>query len=186
MKYLILIGIVAFAACHDNNHPNLNQPYLDSLMKADSSISVTALQAEKENNWNYYDDSDKMDGSKTYIAENMSTNIISFSSPYDVSNFRLRIFHRHGQNELLLSGSSCQFLTGIDGGTARVKFDAEKPMTISTSEPSDYSSDRIFLESAGKLISKMRNAKKMTIEAEFYRDGKRQIDFDVDSLKWTH
>lgn len=91
-------------------------------------------------------------------------------------------------NKVMFQISKGQIVTGnqVEGGSTRVRFDDEKPFTVSVTYPSDYSSDLIFLGSSKKLISKLKTAKKFLIEVEFYNEGIQQIEFDVEGLEWEH
>jgi len=48
------------------------------------------------------------------------------------------------------------------------------------------SSDVIFLSPESKIIDKLKKAKKVVIEPEFYQAGYQQVSFDVSGLEWNH
>ena len=52
------------------------------------------------------------------------------------------------------------------------------------SETSDGKSDVIFLHPAGRFLSKLKAAKSVTVEAEFYQEGTRQFNFTSRGVKW--
>ena len=67
----------------------------------------------------------------------------------------------------------------------KVRFDGGKAMTFTTTEPSDNSSDMLFLSSVQKFINHAKRAKKILIEAPFYQEGNRVFTFTVDKpLEW--
>ena len=42
----------------------------------------------------------------------------------------------------------------------------------------------IFINSTKAIISKLKTSKKIIIEAEFFNEGNRQMEFDVTGFKW--
>ncbi|MES1223383.1 MAG: hypothetical protein ABUT20_48255, partial [Bacteroidota bacterium] len=157
----------------------------DAINAADAAAAMadSALNSTKNEHWSYSNDIDKMDNKKTYYAETSSTNSVEFSAPYDGGSYFRLIVRKSDKNEILLIASKGQFLSSFNA-SARIKFDDQKPMTIDFSEPNDGSANTIFLRQANTLISKLKKAKKVILECEFYQDGRKQIEFDVDGLKW--
>jgi hypothetical protein len=45
---------------------------------------------------------------------------------------------------------------------------------------------RAFLVGAKQFISKLKSAKKLTVEKTLYEAGNPQFEFDVHDLKWDH
>jgi len=129
-----------------------------------------------------------MDSKTSFYAQNISNNTIDLKSPYGGgSSLTLTLQYRKGDNDVLLSVSKGQILAGIeDEKKIRIKFDDEKAFFINCGGTSDYRSDVIFLYPSAKIISKLKIAKHVTIEPEFYQDGFQQVDFDVSGLKWQH
>ncbi|WP_297334539.1 hypothetical protein [Flavobacterium sp.] len=139
--------------------------------------------------WNYSDEKDKMSGETKYFAFIDADQLLNFEFPYDGgSTASLQIRNEEKSTDVMFLISKGQIVTGnaIDGGTTRVKFDDEKPMMVNVSYPSDHSTDVIFLSPTKKIVDKMKTAKKFLIEVEFYDEGIRQIEFDVDKLEWNH
>ncbi|HEY1056951.1 MAG TPA: hypothetical protein VGE24_17525, partial [Emticicia sp.] len=98
----------------------------------------------------------------------------------------LMIRKKDGSTNIALRVSKGQFVSSIRGGSVRLRFDKEPPITISTSESSDGSSDILFLNSESKIISKLKKSTSLIIEAEFFNEGNRIIEFTTKDFKWNH
>ena len=91
------------------------------------------------------------------------------------------------KNEILVGVSKGQFMPSImESETVRVKFDDEPPFNVTYNSAADASTDVIFLSSYNKLISKLKTAKKVMIEAPFFDAGRQIIYFDIEGLVWDH
>jgi hypothetical protein len=159
----------------------------DDAKKAKAAPSVGADKPEVVDNWNYSEDKDEMTGKKTYFAMCYSENKVFFEFPYDGgSSFTLGVRKSPSGTDVYLSVSKGQFLTSYDGSSMRVKFDDEPPVTYTYNGTSDGSSDVIFIGSKSRFISKLRKAKRVSLEPEFYQAGKQIVKFNVEGLKWQH
>lgn len=168
--------------------------------KADTMAAVTTEMAKSEiadsiampietalaQNWTYGEQSNKMDNIKSHFALTNSTNTLQFQFPYNGgSTFILSIRTQKGKNEMYVEASKGQFLASSMGNSyVRIKADDGKPFTATISSASDGSSNYIFIDNANKVISLIRNAKKLMIEAEFFQEGRQAIEFDVNGLIW--
>ncbi len=165
----------------------------DSIVEIKDTINVSKEADSKEtevkeipSKWMYETNETKM-GESQKFAQIKSDDILDFDFPYQGgSESTLTVRRQKGQTDIYYQVSKGQIVSAspIDGGSIRVKFDNEKPMTIGVNGASDYSSDIIFLDSTSKLISKLKSSKKMVIEVEFYNEGNRQIEFDVQGFEW--
>jgi hypothetical protein len=153
--------------------------------KTTESSSTEKTQAEEKIGWKYSEDIDQMDNTKKTTASLESDNSIKFEFPYGNSDFTLYIRSWKGSTDVFLTGSSCQFIAGVMGEkTYRVKFDDEAPINVSANHSSSGSADIVFLGSEKKLISKLKTAEKVIIEAEFFDVGYIQIIFSTKGLNW--
>jgi hypothetical protein len=73
--------------------------------------------------------------------------------------------------------------SSIDGHVS-VKFGDGPVQRFSCSGTSDGQTNTVFLEPARKFISAAQHAPAMIVEAEFYREGRRQLRFDARGLNW--
>jgi hypothetical protein len=137
--------------------------------------------------WKYSDKDDKMTSKKKYYAEIDANETLDFKFPYDGgSTATLTIRNSDTGNEAMLSVSKGQFITGVDGTTIKIRFDNEQAATFNASSSSDGSSDLIFIENAKKLVKKIKTAKQIIIQAEFYDAGLREMTFNVAGFTWEH
>jgi hypothetical protein len=190
-KILFVIGALCFYSC--TSETKKTTPQKDSLnidtataAKApDSSHSSTPTA--KTSKWSYTEQEDKMTSKKKYFASIDANELLQFDFPYDGGvTANLTIRHQDGENEAILQISKGQFITGVDGTTIKVRVDDAPAVTYSASGPSDGSTEILFINSANKLINKMKTAKKVMIQAEFYDSGNKVMEFEVDGFKWTH
>jgi hypothetical protein len=65
-----------------------------------------------------------------------------------------------------------------------VKFDNQPIVQYGAAEAADGRSDMIFIENYAGFVQRLRRAKKVTIEAEFYQSGWQQLEFSPTGLNW--
>ena len=71
-----------------------------------------------------------------------------------------------------------QFLcSSYEGCYVHVKFDNQPIVQYSAAEASDGSSNVIFIHNYAGFLQQLRHAKKVMVEAEFYREGWQQLEF---------
>ena len=149
------------------------------------SSSTEETQAKEKIGWKYSEDIDQMDNTKKTTAYLESDNSIKFDFPYGNSDFTLHIRNWKGSTDVFLTGSNCQFIAGVIGEkTYRIKFDEEAPINVLANHSTSGSSAVVFLGSEKKLISKLKTAEKLIIEAEFFNVGYKQINFSTKGLNW--
>lgn len=139
-------------------------------------------------NWVYNEYIDRMTSKKRYVALVQSENKIDFDFPYNGgSTFTLFVRKEGGENNVFLRCDKCQFIHRYgQANTIKAKFDDGSPVSYSFSEAADGSSDIIFINSANAFIGRLKKAKHLLIGAEFYQEGTKYIDFEVENLKWKH
>lgn len=159
----------------------------ESSESQESTEVVEETPEEPKPNWFYEEREDKMTGAKKYYAICESTNQIDFDFPYNGgSTMGIQVRNMGQGNEVLITISKGQFMSNYDNSEfLRAKFDDEQPMNLSYSEPSDGSSDVIFISSANKFIAKLKTAKKLMLEAPFYNSGRQIGEFNLEGLEWA-
>ena len=151
--------------------------------KSDTSKNVVDSLKKEVSNWEKDTIYNKMAGTKTFIISTRSTNSLIFKFPYDGGSYvDLMIRYKNNSNEIMLSINKGQFI----GESIHVKFDNDKQEEYSLSKTTDGSSDVVFLESSKKFINRLKTAKKLMIQAEFFQEGQNIIEFDVEGFKWSH
>lgn len=179
--------IFAVAFCIFVSLPGCSDSPSSSASSAKPSKEESKPEAKPEDatGWRYTEKVDEMDGTKKTLATLVADNTLDFDFPYGQSEFALHIRSWKGSTDIYLVCSKCQFIAGIMGEkTYRVKFDDEAPMKISANHTTSGSSDVVFLGSESKLISKLKTANKLIIEAEFFDAGYKRITFTTKGLQW--
>lgn len=186
----VLIGFIATLG--GNSNTNSQNSDSDSILvdSVETDDFSTVSQEEKQlKTWNYTTDTDEMNDSKSRFASLVSDNTVNFDFPYQGGSslsLIVRNMKKYG-TDVYIKISSGQFICNEYQGTnnVRVRFDDAAPIKFSTNEPSDGSSDMLFLNNAKKFIKLAKQAKTIKIEAPFYQEGNRIFTFTVDKpLEW--
>ena len=190
IKY-VLIGLVALTVIgligQAFDKPKVKSSAAEAVSDSDTIRAITPVPTPEApaSQWEYAETVDKMDATKTKTATIQSTNNLEFEFPYGRSAFSLTVRKNAKGTDVYVYCSSCQFLTGIMGDKSyRVKFDDEAPFSVSVLGADSGDSKLAFLSSEKKLIEKIKKAKRMTVEAQFYEAGRQAIEFDVAGFQW--
>ncbi|WP_316838721.1 hypothetical protein [Pedobacter gandavensis] len=156
--------------------------------KASKELSlVDTADATPEYKWLYYDDEDKMTSKKDYYAELIANEELEFGFPYNGGSVATLILRKkRDENHVILQISKGQFIHNYSGASVKVRFGDSKANVYSISRPADHSSDVVFIDNTARFISNLKKHKKLLIEAEFYKEGSRQMAFDIEGFKWDH
>lgn len=159
----------------------------DSTANTNSEItSQSETPKEIPSSWSFSEDVDKMTSKKILYASVTAKEELQFEFPYNGGSVAtLTIRKKDGANNIYLQVTKGQFNSTYDGGNVRIKFDQNPPKRYSFSSASDASTDIIFINSTKDIISKLKSAKTLIIETEFYNEGNRQIEFDVAGFTWN-
>lgn len=186
----VLIGLIANIGGNSNSNSqnsNSDSIVVDSVEIDD--ISIASKEEKQLKTWNYSTDTDEMNDSKSRFASLVSDNTVNFDFPYQGGSsliLTVRYMKKYG-TDVYIKISSGQFICNEYQGTnnVRVRFDEAPPVKFSTNEPSDGSSDMLFLNNANKFIKLAKQAKTIKIEAPFYQERNRIFIFTVDKpLEW--
>ncbi len=179
--YTIFVALMIIANVGDKSNPT-TVATTDTVTKADSIVTV---QPQVVQNWSYYEDVDKMTSSTTYFAQCTANNKLYFEFPYDGGSVFTLILRKKGETlDLILNATKAQFVN--INSNVRVKFDDKQPVNYDFSMANDGSANLIFISSPSTFIAKLKKAKHLIIEATFYQAGAKQVEFDVEGLKWEH
>jgi hypothetical protein len=178
--------LIAIGSGNETQNASNDSVSTESTNNADTPTSPIA--ESKEPNWQYSDSKDEMEGTTSYFATTTSTNQVDFDFPYDGGSTMDLTLRNMGQgNEVVITISKGQFMTSIsDDETIKLKFDDGKPFSVSYNSANDGSSNVIFPNQSKKIISKIRNSKKLMIEASFFNSGRKIFNFELDGLDWKH
>ena len=154
--------------------------------RADNAeTSANAVNVER-GGWRYDEFPEKMGRGNIKIATTTSTNSGSFDSPYNGeqhADLTLRVHPEHGR-DVMFSIARVQFLAGVGGCTVVFRFDDDAPIELRGNEPTDHTTNVIFIDEYEKVVTSLKRAKRLRIEAPFYKEGNQVFDFNVEGLEW--
>ena len=158
----------------------------DSLItsETDAKLRFENLKDSFAHHWRYDTTEDKMSVAPVFTAALMAREPFNLSFPYDsVTYGSLMIRKKHGQTNVKIMVSSGQFQSSINGTTVDVKFDDQNTLTFGAYGPLDNRSTELFIKDIQKFLKDLRKSKHLELEANFYHDGLRQMEFFPDSLR---
>jgi hypothetical protein len=137
--------------------------------------------------WEYSEEEDKMGRGKIHYASIASDETVNFDFPYQGAQHATLTVRRGGKNGLsiMLSIERGQFGCGIEGCNLKVRFDGGKPFSVHASEPSDNSTEMVFLNGEASLLSRIKKSKRMQVESSFYQQGSHVFTFQTAGLEFT-
>lgn len=137
--------------------------------------------------WEYEEIKDEMRGESSYHAINRSTNAVELNFPYNGGtylNIMLRQSPEHGSDVMFAVNKGQLFCTYNDCYIS-VKFDDGAVEKYTTNEAEAGASEVLFLaNNKSKFVKKLKSAKTVMIEVQFFDHGKEQFKFDVSGLNW--
>ena len=151
--------------------------------------SAAARQELKAKAWAYQSQNDPMTSKPTHTADLRSSNSLTLEAPYSGSNFgNLQIRKKSGKaEEVLFSIEKGQTLCKSYAADCKVmvRFDDAKPVAFSGQNPSDGSSNYVFLSPASRLITEARTAKRIKVSLDIYHNGTQIVEFSsAPPLAW--
>lgn len=143
--------------------------------------------------WNYRVEDDKFTGEKSYFASVHSDNSFDLPFPY-TGGTRSTVIIRKGSKSQYGNGvrdvisievSNGQLFCPLHGCSVRVKFDS-RVFNSPVHAPQDGTHTTLGIFEVASFVSKLKKSQKMSIELEFYKEGKRIFEYDTSGLVWTH
>ena len=131
--------------------------------------------------WTYTQMLNEISDETSFIASVNSLDRASFGFPYHGGALTLQLRHRPKTgDDVLIRIPSGQFLNH----PVTIRFDENPPFRNGTTEPSDYSTNLLFLDGEKRLIDFLKHSHTMKIEVEFFQEGRRTFTFDISGLIW--
>lgn len=167
-----------------------NKEYTDKLAAASQEIKKASEFQQRKmagEAWDYSTTPDSMTQKPVTIASVGSTSRLSFDFPYgglQQATLQLRKHPRWGQDVILQIEKGQFICNSYDGCSVSVRFGNGKPKRFSATEPSDNDSTYLFIRGYNGFVSELRKVDKIYIEAQFYQEGNRTMEFAVDGLDW--
>lgn len=146
------------------------------------SQQVDAPPTKSLPTWSYESYEDEMGKGNINYAILNSLNTVNFSSPYDgpqQGTLTIRKSKRLGKSILFNIQKGQIHCSSYDGCSVLIRFDDEPSSTFHASEPSDNSSETIFISNYDGFIKKLTKSKRVRISVEFFQEGSHVFEFDV-------
>lgn len=187
--FLGVVTLVAYLTFDDSPEARAKRVQSRSAVMQEKESAPPVEPAVKTSDWYYLDFEDDMTGRKTFLATIDSTNRVNFGFPYSgaqSATLKLRTHPRWGK-DVILSISRGQFqCSSYSGCSLLVRFDDEPPVRYSAVEPSDNDSTYIFFQGYSNFVGRMMKSKRVRIEAQFYQEGSRIFEFNVEGFDADH
>lgn len=110
-----------------------------------------------------------------------SSNTFNFARPYAGPQPAMLVLRKHVRygKDVTIQIKRGQFVCGVQSCTVTVRFDDGSGQKYTATGPADYDSTVLFITPFNKFYASMLKAKRVRIEANFYREGSQTADFDV-------
>ncbi|MEO3405731.1 hypothetical protein AAFN85_17595 [Mucilaginibacter sp. CAU 1740] len=181
MKYFYLpIIIFCFAACRSDNKLSSS-----NIIPEKNAAAKQPVRNSSTRTWIYSEETDQKIPGKKYSADIVANELLQFDFPEDGgSTVTLSIDKTSTITRALLNISKGQFSAGIEGSIVNIGFDNAQPLAFKASSVTNGGEAIISIDDVKSLIQSLKFAKKMTIRADFYDSGSREMTFDVAGFKW--
>ena len=181
---LVFVGLGAISVALGSVKPSApraaSDPQTDSLEARLAQITDSARRLREH--WQYSDHQDDMSSGRYRLAQKLSTNEFSFSSPYggpQRASLTLRSHPRYGR-EVILSIERGQLLCQPIGQcVVAVRFDEAPARNFSVVEPADHSSNTLFIQNFPRFSTGLAKAKVVRISVPVYEEGEQTFTFDA-------
>lgn len=157
--------------------------------RLDEGRAEREVEVEKrcpDSKWQYGEDADAMGRGHVRFAHVRSTNTFEFDFPYDGfqrATLTIRDHPKYGR-DVILGIVRGQFVCGVISCRLDVQFGDGEPKRYRATEPSDYSSTALFIRRASRFVKQLKKVDRVRVEARFFREGTRVLEFDVQGLEW--
>ncbi len=160
------------------------------MKKASVLIAIMLIMAVSPSSgfpWRYDSSYDRMRDEQTKLAYIQSNTMLHFGFPYQGGSLASLILQENKHQGLIvaLQVDKGQFnCSAVERCIVYAKFDTGKVLTFHGEPPADGRASIVLITPAAKVVSLLKKSKQLTLEAEFYQEGTRQIEFDVTGLEW--
>jgi len=136
--------------------------------------------------WSYQTSDEGMSGKPVRTASVTSTNTISLDFPYAGPQRGQLLLRRHPRwgNDVIFSIEKGQVLCHSYGDCdVRVRFDDGQVLRYQGTEPSDNSTEYVFIPAFSTFMKRLPKAKVAKVEVQIYQSGVQVFEFDVSGFK---
>ena len=138
--------------------------------------------------WEYESTTDQMTSKKSLRADVRSDNVLKMGFPYNKGGNRgtltIRQHPTYGLDVMVSIDHGQMSCHSFSSCSVSVRFDDDKPVQYSGTEPSDNSSTTIFIKGAG-FIARAKKAKRILVQFTSYQNGSPVLEFSTPTaLVW--
>ncbi|WP_252255631.1 hypothetical protein [Lysobacter capsici] len=166
----------------DEHYPNSPEAKQATALRPELETQLNAELNPVGQQWSYDSQTDDMSGKDIHTARVTSANSFEFDFPYSGQQQAKLLIRRHPRwgNDVILSIDKGQILChSFSSCPIRVRFDDETAKTLTGNEPSDNSSESVFIPGYENFTRKLGSAKRVRIEFNVYQQGSVMAEFDV-------
>lgn len=186
-KYLLLIAVIGLTASCST--PPAEEKTVQERKEQNDKLAADLKKIEDEKlqeyKWQYSESKDEMTDNVVYNATILSSDMAYLDFPYEGgTTMKLFIRNRNGEQDAFIRCENGQITDDYDNRTLTIRFDDDAAVNYEVLESDDGDSEFRFIYSANKFIKRLKKAKKLKIQVQFYNNGTHVYNFDVDGLKW--
>lgn len=192
----LILGAVAFGGRSDPA-PGATATAPQTLVQLEESVAAPATAPEAPAapvepaapaaDWKIEERTDPMSDQTIKTACVTSSNQVYLSSPYGARGAKLCIRQHPSFGRdvyLTLDGSGQILCRSYSDCTIPIRFDDKPVQRFSGGEPSDNSSETVFITNDGRFITAAKTASRIRVQLEFYQNGAQTFDFPARGLEW--
>lgn len=150
---------------------------------AEARAAETSGQPLADSGWHYSSETDKLTGKTERFACIKSINSLDFAFPYNGGSraeLCLRESGRRGHDAILTIHGQ---IPCFQGCAIKLRIDDGKVVTLNGTGAADNETGVVFLPYSSTL-SAAKRAKRLRIEAQFFQEGDRVMEFAPSGLQW--
>jgi len=155
--------------------------------RPDATPAEPVAPAAPASDWRIDEQTDPLTDETVKTACATSSNQVHLSPPYGPRGARLciRQHPKFGRDVyLMLDGSGQILCRSYDNCTLPIRFDDGAVQSFSGEEPSDNSSEIVFISNYGRFVTTAKSASRIRVQLEFYQSGAQTFDFPARGLEW--
>lgn len=147
-----------------------------------SNKSTPAPAPKPGDQWDYFSSLDDMSSGRVHTAIVSSVNTVNLDFPYQGAQhatLKLRTHPRWGKDVIFRIERGQLLCNSYDGCSVLVRFDDGQAVEYTANEPSDNSTEVLFIANYSQFVGNMLKAKVVRISPRIYQNGNPIFRFDV-------
>ena len=181
----IFIAIPVFT--HYSSPRSSLTPTQKAISESVADTPYTSIKNTSPSTWIYNSKIDPMTDRLTRWACVSSTNQIQQNRPY--SNVFARLCIRSSptmglDTYIVLEGDGQILCRSYNDCTLKVRFDDNSISSFSGTEPSDNSTNFVFISNSTRFLENVKKADRTIIELVMYQSGNQTLSFPTKELQW--